>query len=444
MPQKKIFFWFRRDLRFKDNHGLFRALKQAEETGCVVRCIFIFDTNILSKLSSNRDARVQFIHQHLAELKQELQNNWGSDIEVWHGKPIEIWKEKLSSPDSSPNIEGIFCNHDYEPKAMARDQEVAQFCKSRDIVFSSHKDHCIFERNEVVKDDGKPYTVFTPYSKKWRNHLLMNPIENYPSANSLQYLDKFKSTLFPTLQAMGFESFEFEYPSKDVPQNLIKNYAKNRNFPSLSATSKLGLHFRFGSISIREKLNKALTLSDTFTNELIWRDFYLQILWHFPKVVNQSFKPQYDRIEWLNNEADFEKWKLGQTGYPIVDAGMRELNKTGFMHNRVRMIVASFLAKHLLIDWRWGEAYFAEKLLDFELASNNGGWQWAAGSGCDAAPYFRVFNPTLQTEKFDSQHIYIKKWIPEFGSPTYPLPMVDHAFARKRCLETYGLALKPT
>ena len=438
--QKTIYFWFRRDLRLHDNHGLYQALTLAQEQNAHVQCVFVFDTQILDRLENKRDARVQFIHREVAALKQQLQDA-GGDLLVWHGEPTACWKSHLME---NPGI-AVVCNTDYEPGAIGRDQRVSDICVGLGMQFYSFKDHCIFEKSEVTKDDGKPYTVFTPYSRKWKAHLQQNPITNYPSEGVVNHLRKVAAEAplpFPSLEEMGFESFAFSYPEKTVSQSLIKDYDKRRNFPSIQGTSRLGLHFRFGTISIREKLSKAISLNETFVNELIWRDFYLQILWHYPHVVGGAFKAQYDRIAWRNNAEEFEKWKSGQTGYPIVDAGMRELNRTGFMHNRVRMIVASFLTKHLLIDWRWGEAYFAEKLLDFELASNNGGWQWAAGSGVDAAPYFRVFNPALQTEKFDKQLTYIKQWVPEYGTAKYPSPMVDHAFARKRCLETYDAALK--
>lgn len=438
--QNTIYFWFRRDLRLHDNHGLYQALQRAKTTGAKVQGVFIFDTQILDRLSNKRDARVQFIHQTVAGLKKQCQDH-GGDLMVWHGNPDKIWQTLLAEHPAA----ALLCNADYEPAAIARDQRIAEICATAGTTFSAFKDHCIFEKSEVTKDDGKPYTVFTPYSRKWKAHLMQNPVSLYPSYDVTQHLQMVRESdrlSMPTLEEMGFEAFAFEYPETTVSQTLIKEYDSKRNFPSIQGTSRLGLHFRFGTISIREKLTKALALNETFVNELIWRDFYLQILWHFPHVVAGAFKPQYDRIEWRNNAEEFERWKQGKTGYPIVDAGMRELNKTGFMHNRVRMIVASFLTKHLLIDWRWGEAYFAEKLLDFELASNNGGWQWAAGSGVDAAPYFRVFNPELQTEKFDKQLTYIKQWVPEFGTTQYPAPMVDHAFARKRCLETYDAALK--
>ena len=439
MQNKIIYFWFRRDLRVQDNHGFYQALV----SGYKVKPVFIFDVTILNQLNNKKDARVTFIHNQVQHLKNLFQGkvtgfeHVKSDFEVWYGNPTEIWKSVLNNE----HVHGIYTNHDYEPSAIKRDAEIAKICEEKNCVFRSFKDQVIFEKFEVTKDDGKPYTVFTPYMKKWKQRLLEHPIIHFPSQEYLQNLDTFSTVEVPTLTSMGFETSEIDFPSMTVEQGRIKKYEQTRDIPSILGTSRLSLHLRFGTISVREKVEKGFSLSEKWVNELIWRDFYQQILFHFPQVVNESFKPQYDRIEWRNNEQEFEAWKLGKTGYPIVDAGMRELNTTGFMHNRVRMIVASFLTKHLLIDWRLGEAYFAEKLLDFELASNNGGWQWASGSGVDAAPYFRVFNPTLQTEKFDPQLIYIKNWVPEFGTPQYPKPIVDHAFARERCLSVYKAAL---
>ncbi|MFY8020089.1 MAG: cryptochrome/photolyase family protein [Bacteroidia bacterium] len=430
------FFWFRRDLRLDDNAGLFYALK----SGLPVVPLFIFDTDILSKLHDKKDARLHFIHQAVYELKLAL-NKLGSDLLVKYGKPSEIWKEL----NDTFTINSIRFNHDYEPYAIKRDEWVQSFFQSKGVIVKSYKDQCIFEKSEVVKDDGKPYTVFTPYSKKWKAKLNEYYLKSYPSEDLHHHF--FRTTDisdFPTLETLGFEATELTFPSKSVASKIISDYGKNRDFPAINGTSKLGIHFRFGTISIREKARKAMALSEVYLNELIWRDFYMQILWHFPYVVEGPFKTNYALIEWRNNEQEFEKWKRGETGYPIVDAGMRELANTGFMHNRVRMIVASFLTKHLLIDWRWGEAWFAEKLLDFELSSNNGGWQWAAGCGTDAAPYFRVFNPALQTDKFDKNALYIKKWVPELSKGQYIKPIVNHEFARNRCLEVYKKALNPS
>lgn len=436
MIQPLHVFWFRRDLRLEDNAGLFYALKN----GQTVLPVFIFDEDILNKLPSKKDARLYFIHQSLAELKKEL-NELGSDLLVKVGKPLEVWKEI----NQDFNISSLRFNHDYEPYAIKRDEEVQSFFESKGVSVQSYKDQCVFEKNEVVKDDGKPYTVFTPYSKKWKAKLNEYYLKSYPSESLKNNFFKTSQIFdFPSIEQLGFEKTEVDFPAKIVASKIISDYGTNRDFPAIAGTSKLGIHFRFGTISIREKARKAISLSEVYLNELIWRDFYMQILWHFPHVVNGPFKPNYSLIEWRNNNAEFEKWKNGETGYPIVDAGMRELKETGFMHNRVRMIVASFLSKHLLIDWRWGEAWFAEKLLDFELSSNNGGWQWAAGCGTDAAPYFRVFNPTLQTEKFDKNAVYIKKWVPEITKGKYLTPIVNHDFARKRCLEVYKKALSPS
>ena len=429
-------FRFRRDLRLHDNAGFYHALK----SGLPVLPIFIFDPQILDKLSNKADKRVTFIHQQLHKLKQEL-TALGSDLLVLYATPQQAWQ----SITSQYTIKQVYTNHDYEPYAIKRDKEISELLALKQIGFNTFKDQCIFEHNEVLKDDGKPYTVFTPYSKKWKAKLTAYFVKAYPNQKYFNNLLKVEQpSNIPSLISMGFESADVLFPSTEVAQSIIKNYDKTRDFPGIAGTSKLGIHFRFGTISIREKAQKALALNQTYLNELIWRDFYMQILVHFPHVTQGAFRPEYDLIEWRNNEKEFDAFCQGKTGYPIVDAGMRELNKTGYMHNRVRMIVASFLTKHLLIDWRWGEAYFAEKLLDFDLSANNGGWQWAAGCGTDAAPYFRVFNPYLQTERFDKQHTYIKKWVPEIGTASYPKPIVDHDFARKRCLEVYkaGLAKK--
>lgn len=428
-------FWFRRDLRVHDNAGLYHALKGPNP----VVPIFIFDRSILDQLQDKDDARVTFIHQQIEQLKQQFQKV-GSDIRVYYGTATEAWTTILNTF----NVAAVYTNHDYEPYAIERDLAIQSMAASKGASFHTFKDQCIFEKHEVVKDDGKPYTVFTPYAKKWKAKLKDFYLKAYPSEQYLNHLMPLAQEPMISLEAMGFSLSKLSFPSTEVAQGLIKAYTDKRNFPAIPGTSRLGIHFRFGTISIREKARKARQLNETFLNELIWRDFYMMILFHFPHVASRSFRPEYDRIEWRNNEAEFTAWCEGKTGYPIVDAGMRELNTTGFMHNRVRMIVASFLAKHLLIDWRWGEAYFARKLLDFDLSANNGGWQWAAGSGTDAAPYFRVFNPALQTEKFDKQLEYIKKWIPELHSPAYPKPIVQHELARKRCLEVYKVALAKT
>ena len=426
-------FWHRRDLRLEDNAGLYHALK----SDLPVLPVFIFDKNILDRLENRYDKRVDFIHQQLAKIKKQL-NELDSDLLVFYGNPEEVWPKIINQY----NVKKVFTNHDYEPYAKERDAWVTNFFTSNQITFNTYKDQCIFEYNEVLKDDGKPYTVFTPYSKKWKAKLTDLDLKSYPNDKHFSaFLKVEKRQSLISLQDMNFKPTGADFPSKQTAQSIIKNYDKTRDYPAILGTSRLGVHFRFGTISIREKARKAIALNETFLNELIWRDFYMMILANFPHVANGAFRKEYDNIQWINNEQEFAAWCNGATGYPIVDAGMRELNTTGYMHNRVRMIVASFLTKHLLINWQWGEAYFAEKLLDFDLSANNGGWQWAAGCGTDAAPYFRVFSPQLQTERFDKQLQYIKKWVPEYGTPKQIHPIVDHTFARKRCLEVYKAAL---
>jgi len=433
-------FWFRRDLRLHDNAALFHALKENKK----VQCIFIFDKNILDDLKDSKDARVVFIHDTLSEIKQTL-NSYGADLWVFHDTALDAWQKILSQN----NVDKIYFNRDYEPYALNRDQELNILAESMNIDVCTYKDHVVFESHEVLKDDGNPYVVFTPYKRKWMSLLESGRLENNFDVLKAFKCEDYLSNLNPvdepmafiSLGAMGFEKTNIAIPSKEVSQSLIKEYGDKRNFPAIHGTSRLGVHYRFGTVSIREKAAKAIGLSETYLNELIWRDFYSQILHHFPHIVKESFRKKYDDIDWRNNKEEFEAWCQGKTGYPIVDAGMRELNTTGYMHNRVRMIAASFLTKHLLIDWRWGEAYFAQKLLDYDLASNNGGWQWASGSGTDAAPYFRIFNPWTQQDKFDKHKAYIKKWIPEYGTPQYPQPIVDHKEARERCLKTYKEAL---
>ncbi len=428
---KIIVFWFRRDLRLDDNHALY----QASLEGLPILPIFIFDPNILTKLPSNNDARVEFIHQSLEKINVLLGKK-GSSIKIFHQKPKEAFEFLFSNYE----VHSIYCNHDYEKYAVERDNCIKTIAEQHNIEFYSFKDQVIFEKEEVLSGQNTPYTVFTPYSRKWKANLEMLPIQFYPS-DKIENFIKLKSDI-PSLVSIGFESSGINFPQKDVAVDLIKKYGPQRDFPALDATSRLSVHLRFGTISIRKLVEYARKHSEVFLNELIWRDFYFSILYHFPHISEgKSFKKQYDLIEWRNDPIEFEAWKNGQTGYPIVDAGMRELNTTGFMHNRVRMIVSSFLVKHLMIDWRWGEAYFAEKLLDYDFSANNGGWQWASGSGCDAAPYFRVFNPTLQTQKFDAQLEYVKKWVPEFQDLTYVSPIVNHEFARKRVLEVYKKAL---
>lgn len=427
-------FWFRRDLRLEDNHGLFQAL----QAGLPVLPIFIFDKHILDDLPDKADRRVVFIYQALLDIQNKLLP-LGKSLHLFYGTPEESFRKLYSTY----SIQTVFTNRDYEPYAKRRDASIATLLAHKGISFSDTKDQVIFEKDEVMKDDGLPYTVFTPYSRKWKAKLQPSDYITYPSEKHIANFLSIDPPSFPTLKEMGFTDLEMDFPQSKINKDIVKQYKTNRDYPSMAGTSRLSVHLRFGTISIREVVRTVKDLSESYLNELIWRDFYHMILWNFPSVgEGKSFKAQYDRIKWRNNENEFKKWCEGRTGYPIVDAGMRELNETGFMHNRVRMIVASFLCKHLLIDWRWGEAYFAEKLLDFDLAANNGGWQWAAGSGCDAAPYFRVFNPRLQTEKFDKDLVYIRKWVPDFQELTYPAPIVEHEVARKRCLEVYAAAVK--
>jgi len=426
-------FWFRRDLRLHDNAGLHYALKD----GRPVVPVFIFDRNILDELEDRADQRVEFIHQSLQQIQSDL-TALGSTLDIRYGKPVDIFRELLNTY----RVEKVFTNTDYEPYATERDESVKKFLKDRGIRFYNFKDQVIFDRSEIVKDDGTPYTVFTPYSRKWKSRLNDFFLRSYPTEKYFSGFYQQKELTVPSLFSMEFKSSGRDFPGKRLNKDLLRQYSVLRDFPAIHGTTHLSVHLRFGTISIRDLAREARSWSETFLNELIWRDFYQMILWHFPRVISQSFKPEYDLITWRNNEKEFEAWSQGKTGYPIVDAGMRELNETGYMHNRVRMITASFLTKHLLIDWRWGESYFAKKLLDYDLAANNGGWQWAAGSGCDAVPYFRIFNPYLQTEKFDSKLEYIRKWVPEFEGPDYPEPIVVHEAARARCLEVYSTALK--
>lgn len=424
-------FWFRRDLRLKDNHGLYQALESEKK----VLPIFIFDEDILDLLENKSDKRVDFIVQGLQTLNSFLKSK-NKGIKIFKGKPLEIYKKLTENYE----IEAVYSNEDYEPYAIKRDQEIADFLASKNIAFYPFKNQVIFHKDEIVKADKKPYTVYTPYSKLWLNEFQKVDLQGFPSEKKLDNLldipfEKLK------IEDIGFQktNLAFEIPEADL--HIIKTYEETRNFPAVKGTTQLGVHLRFGTISVRKLAKIAKENNLTFLKELIWREFFMQILYHFPKVVNHSFKSKYDAIPWENNPEFLEKWKAGKTGFPIVDAGMRELNATGFMHNRVRMITASFLIKHLLTDWRIGEAYFAEKLMDYDLSANNGNWQWCASSGCDAAPYFRIFNPDEQQKKFDPDFKYIKKWIPEFGTKYYPKPIVEHKKAREKVLKVYKEAL---
>jgi len=425
--------WLRRDLRLEDNAALFHALKAKDP----VLLLFIFDKNILEDLNDKNDARVTFIYRTLQQINEELQKK-GSALLIKHGTPEQVWSEVLSTY----KVKGVYTNHDYEPYAIERDDTLAEFLRSESIPFHTYKDQVIFEQTEIVKADGKPYTVFTPYFRQWKNKLNDFYTQPYPVKKYIKNLLQINPLPFPTLPELGFQAAEQDFPSISFEHKLAA-YEERRDYPYDDATTHLGLHLRFGTVSIREAASTAIAAkAEKWLSELAWRDFYMMILWHFPQITTQSFKPAYDNIKWHNNPEDFEAWKNGKTGYPIVDAGMHQLNQTGYMHNRVRMIVGSFLTKHLLIDWRWGEAYFAEKLLDYEMASNIGGWQWACGCGNDAAPYFRVFNPELQAKRFDPDKKYIYQWAPEYKQQKHIPPIVDHAFARERILKVFKEALK--
>lgn len=429
--QKVSIFWFRRDLRVEDNHGLFQAL-QSEYS---VLPIFIFDTTILKHLPKN-DARVSFIYQNLEKL-QAVFKKYNSSIQVYYGEPLSVWQKIIEQFD----VQLVFANRDYEQAAIARDKAVYEFLKGKQIHFKGFKDQVVFEKKEILTGKQTPYTVFTPYSKKWKSNIEYSTFQEYKSQDLLENLHIFHSELMP-LAAIGFEESNVKVLPYSLEVDLLKNYKENRDFPFLKGTSGLSPHLRFGTISVRAVCRKVQQISETFLNEIIWRDFYAQVLSNFPYVEEGNFRPQYDEVKWRNDEGEFQKWCNGQTGFPIVDAGMRQLNETGYMHNRVRMITASFLVKDLFVDWRWGEAYFAQKLLDFDLASNNGGWQWAASTGTDAVPYFRIFNPDSQHKKFDPKSQYVKMYVPEFGTTDYVKPIVNHKDARERVLLAYKKALE--
>jgi deoxyribodipyrimidine photo-lyase len=427
----------RRDLRLEDNNALF----QAEKTSETIIPIFIFDESILSKLTDKDDARLTFIYETLESIKEQL-NSKKSSLLTFHGKPIDIFK----SLSSALKFQAVFANEDYEPYAIQRDKKIQSVCNEANIDFHLLKDQVLFAKDDIVKPDGSPYTVFTPFSKRWKSTMNEQGVPKYNStgtrfSKNLLELRDFTYNINPSLEDLGFRRSSLCFPARIIKRKTIADYHNTRNTPSISGTSKLSLHLRFGTISARMLIALAKDTNETWLNELIWREFYMAILWHFPATTNNAFKAAYDEIPWRNDQADYNAWKDGLTGYPLVDAGMRELNQTGFMHNRVRMLTASFLTKHLLIDWRWGERYFARKLLDFELSSNVGGWQWAAGCGTDAAPYFRIFSPDRQQEKFDPEMIYIRKYISEYEQGSYPSPIIDHKFARERCLSTYKAAL---
>jgi deoxyribodipyrimidine photo-lyase len=420
---KTSIFWFRRDLRLFDNTALNKAIEESDK----VILVFIFDTVIIEDLEIN-DARVTFIHKCLIDMNKKLLKH-NASIEVYHGNVIDVWKEIIKIHD----FEAVYINKDYEPSAIERDCKVRDFLYQNHIELNDYKDQVIFEEKEILKKDGKPYTIFTPYKNKWLEKFNSTSIE----INTKTNFNKFQKSIkgFPTLDSLGFKTSSIKV--LDYKLSVADEYDKYRNYPSLNATSYLGPHLRFGTVSIRQIVEEVKNKDVQFLYELIWREFFMQILFNFPKVETQSFKEKYEKVKWRNNIEEFDAWCQGKTGFPMVDAGMRELNTTGYMHNRVRMVTASFLVKNLLIDWRWGESYFAQKLLDYELSSNNGNWQWAAGCGCDAAPYFRIFNPSEQIKRFDKDYKYIKNWVPEFGTDKYAAPIVGYKFSRVRVLEAY-------
>jgi len=434
MKSRIEIFWFRRDLRLEDNAGLYHALR----TGRPVLPLFIFDRNILDRLENKADRRVEFIQAVLVHMQKRLVA-MGSSMEVRDGRPVEIWCQLMTEFE----VAAVWTNADYEPEAIERDRVVSELLAEKGIPFHLYKDQVIFEKSEVVKEGGEPYTIYTPYGRRWRANLDERPLSSFSLSPYWGHFLSRPASDVPSLEALGFMRTGGPFPRVEAGLKVVGHYHELRDLPAVAGTSRIGVHLRYGTVSIRALARRAVRESDVYLGELIWRDFFQMILWHFPGVAKgRAFKPAFEWISWRNDEREFEKWCKGQTGYPFVDAGMRELNATGFMHNRVRMVAASFLAKHLLIDWRWGEAYFAEKLLDFDLAANNGNWQWAAGCGCDAAPYFRVFNPTLQMRRFDPNGEYVRFWVPEVGEPEYPPQMVEHEMARKRALQAYARALK--
>lgn len=423
-------FWYRRDLRVKDNVGLYHALKSAYP----VLPLFIFDTNILDELEDPNDARVEFIYKELLKLKGYFENK-GSSIYIAHGKPIDVFKKLLEDY----TIDSVYTNHDYEPYAIKRDNEIKKNLQEKSISFNSFKDQVIFEKNEILTDTGHPYKVYTHYKNKWRTLFNEEMAAPFHSERLTNYYTT-KPLPFLTLKSLGFKPTSIEISAPRFIRNVIQTYDQTRDFPYIeNGTTHLGIHFRFGTISIREAVLIGLENNDTWLNELVWREFFMQLLYHFPEVVKHNFNKKFNNLNWRYSDEDFEKWSTGKTGYPMVDAGMRQLNQTGIMHNRVRMVCASFLAKHLLLDWRMGERYFADKLLDYDLSANNGNWQWAAGTGADAQPFFRIFNPTLQQQRFDPDFKYIKKWVPEFGTDSYPKPMIEHKAAVERAKKAFAI-----
>jgi deoxyribodipyrimidine photo-lyase len=466
---EKSLVWFRRDLRDYDNAALYHALKSSKN----VYCAFVFDTAILDKLNDKADRRVEFIWESVRELKASLQEH-GSDLIVLHGNA----GDEIPKLANTLLVNAVFTNHDYEPSAIARDTNVAEKLNISDIAFHHHKDHVIFEKDEVLNLSGRPYGVFTPYKNMWLKTVNDFFVKAYPVDAYLKNLAKLKVSQLISLGEMGFKRTNLS--NMRLPTGMqggltlfddfkerLSHYKDARDFPAIKGVSYLSVHLRFGTISIRhlarEAMQAANTGAQTWLSELIWRDFYVQILHHNPSVaVGKAYKTEFQALNFPNNPVLFQAWCDGKTGYPLVDAAMQQLNTTGFMHNRLRMVAASFLVKDLLIDWRWGERYFAEKLIDFDLSANNGGWQWAASTGCDAQPWFRIFNPITQSERFDAQGKFIRKYVPvlakcndkEIHAPwlipplrlqelnisignDYPAPVVDHATQRQKALVLY-------
>lgn len=426
-------FWFRRDLRLEDNTGLFHALN----AGRPVLPLFIFDRQVLKELPDKTDPRVQFIHQRLHTMQETLLQQ-GSCFWIEQGTPVEVWERLLQQLP----VAAVYANHDYEPYAQKRDESVFQLLQARGIPFHTYKDQVIFEKDDILNQQGKPYQVFTPYRNRWIKELIQQPRSFFPAEKHLPRFVKWSGRPLPSLSELGFRKTAIEFPPAQIQPEILLHYHQNRDYPAIEGTSRLGIHLRFGTISIRKLVQQALEMNETFLNELIWREFFMMILWHYPHTLTEPFQEKYQQLPWRQDEADFRRWCEGRTGFPLVDAGMRQLNATGFMHNRVRMVTANFLTRLLRIDWRWGERYFAEKLLDFELSSNVGNWQWAAGCGVDAAPYFRIFNPNAQLKKFDPDEAYVKKWIPEYGSADYPQPMLDYPGRRREALGWFKMYLQ--
>jgi deoxyribodipyrimidine photo-lyase len=466
--------WFRRDLRAEDNVALSRAL---DEAGAVY-CVFVFDTEILEALPDRNDRRVEFIWHSLVELKSALRA-LGGDLHVLHGRA----REEIPAFALKHQIEAVYANHDYEPAALNRDRDVADHLGAQPCAWHTFKDQVIFEKAEILNAEQRPYVVFTPYKRAWLAKLGGRNTDPYPVAEHAAALASADAGPIPEFESIGFARTNL--PQLDIAVGSagansqfqdflgrIGDYARARDYPAMAGPSRLSVHLRFGTISIRQLVRAAFELdadsenrdgASTWLSELIWREFYFSILHHFPHVVGSAFRPEYDNLEWENNESHFRRWCNAETGYPLVDAAMRQINSTGYMHNRLRMVSASFLVKDLHIDWRWGERYFARHLNDFDLSANNGGWQWCASTGCDAQPYFRIFNPVTQSKKFDPQGTFIRSQIPELSDvpdkyvhepwkmppevqrasgcligQTYPGPIVDHAAARKKALALYA------